>query len=73
MIIACSMEREQSLLKSIVVEALIPEDGGANLSDLFEQASSTEDLPDAGIANVKRRDLLFIGMTNVHLSSKLLM
>jgi hypothetical protein len=56
------MEGDHSLLKSIVIETLIPEDGSTPLSDLLEDGSSSEVRSETIIVDVTKRDLLFIGM-----------
>lgn len=54
------MEREQTLLKSIAIETIIPEDGASELPKLLDDVSSSEERPANGIIDVRKRDLLFV-------------
>ena len=64
------MEGDQTLLKSIRVETLIPEDGTAQLSGLLEDVSSSGTEAAVGIVAVRRRNLLFVGMTMLIITSR---
>ncbi len=67
------MEREATLLKSIAVETVIPENGTLQLPELLEDVLSSEDRSATGIVGVRKRELVFIGMdTSVSFSMLLL-
>ena len=55
------MDAEKAVLKAAVIESLIPEDGSTPLSELLHNEDTFSGLP-AGILEVKRRTLLFVGM-----------
>ena len=67
------MEGDQTLLHSIRVETLVPEDATAQVSDLLQDVSSSETAAANEIAAVRRRDLLFIGITATLLFLELLL
>ena len=54
------MDAEKELLRKAAIETLIPEDGTTPLSELLHDEDAFAESP-AGILEVKRRNLLFIG------------
>ena len=56
------MEVEQALIKSITLDAFIPENGTAPLSEVLEDGLNPDSQSNKGILDIKTRDIVFIGM-----------
>ena len=56
------MDAERTLLKSVALEVIIPEDTTSSLPDLLsaDDGQSTDSI---GLLEIRRRSLLFIGVT----------
>ena len=56
------MEGDSAILRAIKVDALIPENGSAPLSQLLEEDTIGDVEPVKSILNISRRGFVFIGM-----------
>ena len=57
------MNAEKEILGAARIEAVIPEDGHAPLSELLHDEDAFAESP-AGILELKRRNLLFVGRSS---------